>query len=538
MSRRKILSYPRTRITVDLNAKEDSEKWLSLMTRTTRLTILTILVPLVLLSAPLASLLAVESKPAQPNLIIIQTDEHNFRTLGCYRELLPKEQAFVWGDGVAVETPHIDSLAKEGALCDRFYAASPVCTPSRASFVTGRYPQHTGASMNNLPMREGVVTFAEVLRRAGYATGYAGKWHMDGSAKPGWAPVRKFGFEDNRYMFNRGHWKHLEDTPTGPAVKSRIVNRVPNYNLAGADAKSFTTDFLADKTVAFIQAHKNEPFCFMLSIPDPHGPNAVRPPYDTMFEHLNFKRPRSANGNGPMENMARYFGMVKCIDDNVGKILDGLRIAGVLENTIVVFTSDHGDMCGEHGRVNKGVPFEGSARIPFVIAYPGKIKPGMVVHDALTTVDFKPTILNLIGLPHDHRDEGRDASVLFLTGKAPADWKNMAFSRNANGNWLMTVSSRYKFILFPDADPCLFDLDADPFEMCNIFSEPSSRETVRELARALADYSKRCKDSHAQHPAIHADLTWAAEGTGEYAAPRRVKKNNKRRKARNKYDDK
>ena len=100
----------------------------------------------------------------KPNLLIIHTDEHNFRTLGCYRALMPKEQAFIWGDGVAVETPHIDSLAKRGAICDRFYAASPVCTPSRASFLTGRYPQNTGAPINDLPMRDDMVTFAEVLR--------------------------------------------------------------------------------------------------------------------------------------------------------------------------------------------------------------------------------------------------------------------------------------------------------------------------------------------------------------------------------------
>ena len=453
----------------------------------------------------------------KPNLVIIHTDEHNFRTLGCYRDLLPKEQAFIWGDGVKVETPNIDSLAKRGALCDRFYAASPVCTPSRASFLTGCYPQNTGAPINDMTMRDDLVTFAEVLRRNGYATGYAGKLHVDGPARPGWTPKRTFGFEDNRYMFNRGHWKQLEDTASGPRVKG-----VNSYNVNGADEKSFTTDFLADKAVEFIQAHKSNPFCFMVSIPDPHGPNTVRPPYDTMFTNLNFQRPASSGGKGPFENMPRYFGMIKCIDDNVGKILAALKTAGVLDNTIVLFTSDHGDMCGEHSLINKGVPFEGSARIPFVIAYPGRIKPGTVIHEALATVDFKPTILGLLGLPPDKRDEGRDASALFIAGKAPADWKNIAFSRNANGNWLMSVSSRYKFIVYPDAVPCLFDLDQDPFEMHNLFSEPAKRETVREMARALADYTKRFKEPYAAEPAMHADLAWAAEGKGDYNPPKRT----------------
>ena len=508
----------------------------------------------IVLLAPLGALHAVDAPKSgatdKPNLVVIVTDEHNFRTLGCYRALLPKDQAFVWGDGVAVETPHLDSIAKSGAICDRFYAASPVCTPSRAAFFSGRYPQNTGADSNDHPLHDDVVTFAEVLRRHGYATGYAGKWHLDGNAKPGWSPARKFGFEDNRYMFNRGHCKQLEDTPAGPAVKARNKDNHPTYDVSGADGQSFTTDFLADKTVAFIQAHRDRPFCFVTSIPDPHGPNTVRPPYDTLFASLKFQQPRSAFESGTelpscavplakpnFENMSRYFGMVKCIDDNVGKIVAALRAAGVAERTIVVFTSDHGDMCGEHGRVNKGLPLEGSARIPFLISYPGTIKPGTIVHEALANVDFKPTILALMGVPGAGSDEGRDASALFRTGQTPANWKNVTFSRNSAGNWLMAATSRYKFIVSNDSNPCLFDLDADPFEMRNIFSAPGTRETVRELARALAEYAQRFQDPHAEQPAVRADLAWAAAGTGEYVAPQRHVKKAKARRARDEDDD-
>ncbi|MDH3584452.1 MAG: sulfatase-like hydrolase/transferase, partial [Phycisphaerae bacterium] len=142
---------------------------------------------------------AVAKEP--PNLLVIMTDEHNFRTLGCYRALLPPDQAFMWGPAV-VKTPRIDSLASGGAICTSFYATTPVCSPSRGSFVSGRYPQNTPVVTNNIPLDGAIVTFAEILRRTGYATGYAGKWHLDGSGKPQWAPKRKFGFEDNRYMFN------------------------------------------------------------------------------------------------------------------------------------------------------------------------------------------------------------------------------------------------------------------------------------------------------------------------------------------------
>ncbi|MBM3859538.1 MAG: DUF229 domain-containing protein [Verrucomicrobia bacterium] len=455
------------------------------------------------------------------NVLILHTDEQNFRTLGCYRALLPKEASFAWGDGIAVETPHIDSIAKRGALCDRFYAASPVCTPSRASFVSGRYPQNTGAPVNDKPMNDDVVTFAEALRRHGYATGYAGKWHLDGDAKPGWTPSRQFGFQDNRYMFNRGHWKEVLETSSGPSVNERGLG----------DKKTYTTDFLADKAASFIQAHKDKPFCYMVSFPDPHGPNRVRSPYDTMFDSFKFQLPLSAKGQGRMENMSWYFGMVKCLDDNIGKILDALRAAGLMEKTVVVFTSDHGDMCGEHGLLNKGVPFEASARIPFLISYPGKIKPGSVVHEALNTTDFKPTLLGLLGLPRDERDEGRDAATIFLTGKTPPDWKNITVSRHANGRWLMAVSSRYKLVVATDAEPSLFDLDQDPFELRNIFSAPGSRPIVRNLARALLEYARRCKEPHADHPSIRADLAWAVSDDEKYVSPQRdaPRKGKKRR---------
>lgn len=503
-----------------------------------------VLLAALFLAAPVIA--AAAESPTPPNLVVILTDEHNFRTLGCYRALVPHEQAFVWGDGVAVETPHLDSIARAGAICNRFYAASPVCTPSRAAFFSGRYPQNTGAHVNDVPLLDDIVTFAEVLRRHGYATGYAGKWHLDGEAKPGWSPARKFGFDDNRYMFNRGHYKQLEDTPAGPAVKARNARGEPTYDVAGADEQSFTTDFLADRTIAFIKSHKDRPFCFVTSIPDPHGPNTVRAPYDKMYEGMEFQQPPSASASGEglpscavpparpqMENMSRYFGMVKCIDDNVGKILAAVRETGVAERTIVVFTADHGDMCGEHGRVNKGIPLEASARIPFLISFPGRIKPGTVIHEALNNADFKPTILALMGVPSAGADEGRDASALFLTGQAPTGWADVTFSRHSGGNWLMAATSRYKFIVSSDSDPCLFDLEADPFEMRNIFSAPSSRETVRQLARALVGYAARCREPNADQPAIRADLTWAAEGSAGYLSPQRAARRPRARSARN-----
>ncbi len=466
----------------------------------------------------------------KPNLVIIHTDEHNFRTLGCYRDTLPPEQALMWGKAV-VETPHVDWLADRGALCTSFYATTPVCSPSRSSFVSGRYPQNTPVVTNNIALADEVVTFAEILSRKGYATGYAGKWHLDGSGKPQWEPARKFGFADNRYMFNRGHWKQLEETPEGPRVKARTGGK-PSYGVQGADEKSFTTDFLADRAVEFIAANKGKPFCYMVSLPDPHGPDTVRPPYDTMFAEQTYEIPRTFDKShdglpnwgrpaGNFADMAKYYGMVKCIDDNVGKILDSLREQGLLENTIVVFTADHGDLRGEHHRQNKGVPYEGSAKIPFVVYFPEKIQGGTIVDEALGCVDFLPTILALMDVATAGKEEGRDASALLTTGRAPADWQDITFMRGTGGqraNWLAAVTDRYKLIYSPDGDPWLFDLEEDPDELVNRFTDPKCRETVRELAGQIVAYGRKHSDPYIENEKIQADLRWSTDGTGAYVS--------------------
>ena len=468
----------------------------------------------------------------RPNLIVIQTDEHNFRTLGCYRKLMAPEQALMWGKHV-VETPHIDSLCERGAICTSFYATTPVCSPSRGSLVSGMYPQSTGVVTNNIPMGDHVVTFAEILKKQGYATGYVGKWHLEGSGKPQWAPPRKFGFDDNRYMFNRGHWKQFEDTPQGPRVKSR-KNGKADYGVQGADEESFATDWLMRKVEGFVEQHREKPFCIMTCLPDPHGPDTVRPPYDTMYADLEFELPRTfstkeedrerpfwGTANARFQDMAKYYGMVKCIDDNLGKLLAKLEAWGIRDKTIIVFTSDHGDLRGEHNRQNKGVPYEGSARIPFIVSYPAKYTRPVVVDEALTCVDFLPSVLKIMGVETAGKEEGRDASQLLLTGEAPEGWKDVAFMRATNNGWICALSDQHKLVLDPFGRPWLFDLERDPDEMINFFTDRHYREVVRGLGKELRAYGERFKDPVTSFEPITADLDWAISGEGKYEmAPR------------------
>jgi arylsulfatase A-like enzyme len=221
----------------------------------------------------------------RPNLIMIITDEHNLRTLGCYRDFFVNEnqdrQAYVWGDNRYVETPFIDSLAAEGALFTNFYTVAPLCTPSRASFMTGLFPQKTGSESNHGQMNSDMETFATVLRlQKDYKTGYFGKWHLNGSTKPGWGDnSRKFGFEDTHYQWNRGHWKFLNEKGDGTMEAFNYTEA--EYKYIGEEDKHFATDFLFDRGIEFMDKaqEQDESFAFVLSIPDPHVPNDVRPPY-------------------------------------------------------------------------------------------------------------------------------------------------------------------------------------------------------------------------------------------------------------------
>ena len=450
---------------------------------------------------------AIAQQKSQPNLVIIHTDEHNLRTLGAYRATMPKEQAEMWGKGNIVETPNIDRIANEGAIALNWYATSPVCTPSRASMISGLYPIATGSPVNDMPLNDNLVTFAQILKDNGYATAYVGKWHLDGDAKPGFAPKRNFGFEDNRYMFNRGHWKILDEDKNGPFVDQELSKYGGGqWEQEKATKENFTTDFLVDRTIEIINRDKEKPFCVMLSIPDPHGPDQVRAPYDTMYAHLKFEEPRTAHPNPDeipgwlnlkgkknkinpkafQKNMVNYFGMVKNIDDNVGRILDYLQENNLDKNTIVVFTSDHGDLLGEHGKLNKGLPYETSARVAFLLRYPNSVTSGKSIQKAFTMADFTPTILGLMGVDHSANSfHGIDASDDFKSTKKIITEDRIVYITNANKRWVAAVNSRYKLVLSPSDKPWLFDLEKDPDELINFYNNPAYKTIANSMTKEL-----------------------------------------------------
>lgn len=457
-----------------------------------------------------------------PNVLLIITDEHNFRTLGCYREWMPREQAEMWGLGAVVPTPHLDRIAKEGVMCTRAYATSPVCSPCRSAMITGRYPHVVGVPTNNLVLDRSVPTLADRLNQVGYRTAFIGKWHLGGNGKPEWQPKVDGGFQFTKFMFNRGHWKKFTIKQGLPMVAAR-QGKKPTYGVAGADDKSFSTDWLTDRAMEFIaDKEAAKPFFTVISYPDPHGPNTVRSPYDHRFDNLPFMPPRTYLSGVPApkwlgsskkhpkfrgEDMSRYFGMVQCIDDNIGRLLARLKETGQLDNTLIIMTSDHGDLCYEHDRLNKGNPYEGSARVPMLLRFPKHIKSGQVYNHPVGTVDLTPTVMGLLNLPNNPDDQGRDLSKALVDPAQAKHDKNqppVTFLRNAGNSaqWVAAVDARYKLILSINDVPWLFDAQQDPDELQNSFGKPETKEVSFRLGQALKEYGKAAKDPYLDHPRI------------------------------------
>jgi len=231
-----------------------------------------------------------------------------------------------------------------------------------------------------------------------------------------------------------------------------------------------------------------------------------------MYEDIKFQRPRTqlvdaknapawakpSGGNSKVPNMTNYYGMVKLIDDSMARLYAELRHENLLDKTIIIFTSDHGDLKGEHGRQNKGNPFEGSARIPFLVYYPSKIPANTVLTQAFTTVDFQQTLLGLAGINKSGNEEGRDASPLLTQAKgADKQWHDIAFMRAASKTgegWLTAITDRYKLIYNPEGEPWLFDLEKDPDELINFYTKPEYKEQIRFMATEMKNYAIKRND--------------------------------------------
>jgi arylsulfatase A-like enzyme len=446
---------------------------------------------------------AAPAKP--PNVLFVLTDQWRASAMGI-------------GSDEVVRTPNIDKLARQGTQFTRAYAANPVCTPNRSCILTGRHSHQHGMIGNDLCLPPVEICWPELFQTAGYKTHYVGKWHIDGVDKPGFVPPgwRRRGFGSFE-GFNRGHIYHRHwgfDNEGGALEKKWKCEDRPYYE------PTLQTDLAID----FMEHNKTNPFCCYLSWGPPHTP--FNPPgnYD-LYSPDQIK----LRSNVPAEHRAAarkqltgYYGLCESLDHELGRLTQYLDKSGLTQNTLVIFTSDHGELCGSHGKYRKGEPEDESLNVPLVMRMPGTINPSKVNSVLFNSVDLMPTMTSLCGLEDPTTCTGQNLVGAFTdSGKSPtvdstycqgkvnasqgsggAAAKKKKKGQAVVNTWRTVVTQQYKLTLRGDRDKVehIFDLKNDPFETENLATQPSTVKIRRELLTELYDWAKRTKDPFPKQP--------------------------------------
>jgi arylsulfatase A-like enzyme len=428
-----------------------------------------------------------EAEPTEqaPNIIYIMADQLRYDALG-------------YSGNYKAVTPNLDKLAANSMNFRNCVSSTPVCAPYRASLITGKYTSSTGMVINEMRLNPNQTSIANVLDDHGYQTGYIGKWHL-------WAdhPARHTTVDEYipagpyRMGFN-GLWNaynfHHENYNTS------YYNNSPQPQTY---KKDYEPEAQFDMAIDYIKDHKNDkkPFALFLSVGIPHDPwikSNVPSKYYDLFKNVDFKLPANwKNIPDPYmdrntdkaawlsdwkmrlpEMMRVYYAMVASLDDNMGHLMEALDKEGLSKNTIVVFTTDHGEMFGENGRVFKLTFYESAARVPFLIRWPGHIPEGVQSDVLLNTPDIMPTLLGLTSLPIPKSVEGTDLSHACLGEPGPQP--DFAFMQGMghtylwqNGfEWRAVRDKRFTFARYlRDGSEVLFDNLKDPMQQHNLIAD-------------------------------------------------------------------
>ena len=365
-----------------------------------------------------------------------------------------------------VQTPNLEKFAKQGAHWTRCYTAQPVCTPNRSAMITGRFPHETGMYQNDLMLPPSERCIAQEFTDIGYNCHYIGKWHMNGGGKAwpnGYVPRdwHRRGFTTFE-GFNRGHnyWYSNSYMMTDDGTEMSTLGLYPG--------NTYEPTGQTDLAIKFLEQNKNHPFFCMMSWGPPHTPYNDHPAsisYDTADV---VPRDNVTNASAAQSSLDDYFAHCTAMDIEFGRLMDALKEKGLADNTLVVFTSDHGDGHYSHGFTGKNEPYEESSHIPLLMRLPDKVKPGIVVDNLFSSVDLMPTILSICGLSVPATCTGKDKSAAMLDGMP--DESIYVIGHWKTAFWRMVLKDKYKLVIriaTPDTPSDLYDLDADPYEMTN-----------------------------------------------------------------------
>lgn len=413
--------------------------------------------------------------PAKPNIVFLFADQ--LRACGTG-----------YGGDPNVRTPNLDALAKESINFRNAVSVCPVCTPFRAALITGRYPTTTGMFLNDAYLPDRELCIAEVLKEAGYDTGYIGKWHLDGHGRKGYIPPeRRQGFD---------YWKAAEC--------DHDYNKSHYYTDASSDKKMWDGyDAFAETKDAqqYINAHAKsaKPFALFLSYGIPHFPHATAPEeYKAMFPPDKIKLrpnvPAELQTDKVRTEAQGYYAHTYALDLCIGNLMKTIADAGIKGDTIVVFTSDHGEMMGSQGirPTTKQVPYDESARVPFLLRYPrAHGDAGRVAATPLTTPDIMPTLLSLAGIALPKTVEGHDLASVVREGKDQANRDALYMGvapfagKEFRKEYRAIRTSRYTYVRSLEGPWLLFDDEKDPCQMHNLIGQPAHAALAQEMDQRL-----------------------------------------------------
>ncbi len=437
----------------------------------------------------------------RPNVLYLLTDQWRASATG-------------YAGDANVKTPHLDRLAAESVNFRNAVSVCPVCTPHRAALLTGRYPTSTGMFLNDLFLPDEAACLGEIYKAAGYDTGYIGKWHLDGHGRASLVPPeRRQGFV---------YWKAAECDHNYTHSHYYAGDAPEKRYWQGYDAFDQTRDaqeYLRGR------ATTDKPFVLVVSYGPPHTPHDQAPKeYRDLYPAAALRLPPNvpeAMVAGAQKEASGYYAHCTALDQCVGDLLRCLDETGLAKDTLLVFTSDHGEEMGSHGQApgEKQRPWDESIRVPFLLRLPGARK-GREMRAPINTPDILPTLLGLCGVPIPRSVEGEDLSRLVRGEQPERERAALVMSVSPFAGYHSGLAfrgvrtSRYTYVRSVPGPWLLFDNERDPYQMNNLAKQPAYRQLQEEMDAVLQASLHRIGDPFRRRDAYLQHWGYEVDGKG------------------------